>query len=255
MTLSEHNPDLRNQDCLEFLSSIKDNSVDLVIVDPPYFKILREDWDNQWGCEQKYLEWCALWTQECFRVLRPDSCFYCWGTTKSDTFLRYKLDVLNKIPQAYYQNWIIWSYDWGGRTKSKWPRKHEDLLMYSKGKKFPFYSDSIRVPYKMEKNCRKTAENNPLGKIPTDVWEKNNHTTSKEYVSWHKTQKPLSLLSRIIKAHTQPGDTVLDCFSGSGSTMIAAHALNRKFKGSEIHKEYYEKSLSRMKSLSSLSSL
>ena len=182
-------------------------------------------------------------------MLKPGKCFYVWGTTKQDTFLRYKLNVLNSIPGAYYQNWIIWAYDWGGRTKKKFPRKHEDLLMYSKGKEFPFYTDDIRVPYKMKKNVRAGAENNPLGKVPTDVWFKNNHTTSKEYAGWHSTQKPISLLERIVKAHTQPGETVLDCFNGSGSTMIACQNTGRSFKGCEFDEEYYNKSLERMKTL------
>jgi site-specific DNA-methyltransferase (adenine-specific) len=182
--------------------------------------------------------------------MKPETCFYVWGTTKTDTFLKYKLNTLNEIPGAVYQNWIIWAYDWGGRTKKKFPRKHEDVLMYSKGKEFPFYSDDIRVPYKMAKNVRSGASNNPLGKIPTDVWTKNNHTTSKEYAGWHSTQKPIALLERIIKAHTKPGDVVVDCFSGAGSTMIACNNLGRDFKGCEFDKEYVDKSLERLEKLS-----
>lgn len=182
--------------------------------------------------------------------MKPETCFYVWGTTKTDTFLKYKLNTLNEIPGAVYQNWIIWAYDWGGRTKKKFPRKHEDILMYSKGKEFPFYSDDIRVPYKMAKNVRSGASNNPLGKIPTDVWTKNNHTTSKEYAGWHSTQKPIALLERIIKAHTKPGDVVVDCFSGAGSTMIACNNLGRDFKGCEFDKEYVDKSLERLEKLS-----
>ena len=241
--------DLRNVDCLDLLSTIPDNSVDLVVVDPPYFQILKEKWDNQWKTENDYLQWCKEWTEECFRVLKPSRCFYVWGTTKTDTFLRYKLNVLNNMKDAYYRNWIIWSYDWGGRTKKTFPRKHEDLLMYSKGKEFIFNADDIRVPYKMKKNVRQGSQNNPKGKIPTDVWQKNNHTTSKEYAGWHPTQKPMSLLERIIKANTNPGDTVLDCFNGSGSTMIASKRSRRNFIGCELSKDYYIKSLERMKSL------
>ena len=242
--------DLQKKDCLEYLKTLENDSVDLAVIDPPYFEIISDDWDNQWKSEQEYLDWCQKWTEECFRVLKPGGCFYVWGTTKQDTFLRYKLDVLNKIPGAYYQNWIIWAYDWGGRTKKKFPRKHEDILMYSKGEKFLFNADDVRIPYKMKKNVRATAKNNPLGKVPTDVWFKNNHTTSKEYAGWHTTQKPIALLERIIKAHTQPGEVVLDCFSGSGSTMIAASNTGRSFVGCEFSDEYYNKSLERLETLS-----
>lgn len=242
---------IHHEDCLDFLSTIGDNSIDLVILDPPYFEISKEAWDNQWTSEADYLEWCRKWTVECVRVLKPNRCLYVWGTTKSDTFLRYKLDVLNTLPEMVYQNWIIWSYDWGGRTKLTFPRKHEDLLMYSKGDTFPFNSDAIRVPYKVKVNVNKERSNNPLGKVPTDVWEQNNHTASKEYVAWHSTQKPLALLERIIKANTNEGDTVLDCFSGSGSTAIACDNTKRQFIGCEKDAGYYEKSLIRRREFGS----
>jgi DNA modification methylase len=179
-------------------------------------------------------------------VLKPNRCLYVWGTTKSDTFLRYKLDILNSFSDLVYQNWIIWSYDWGGRTKKTFARKHEDLLMYSKGDSFLFNSDDIRIPYKMKANVRKGVQQNELGKIPTDVWQKNNHTTSKEYVNWHPTQKPLELLQRIIRANTNKNDVVLDIFNGSGSTTIAAINEGRRFIGCELDKEYYDKSLVRI---------
>ena len=233
---------------MELLRTLDDDSIDLVLTDPPYFGIVANDWDNQWEDETGYLEWCRAWTDECVRVLKPNRCMYVWGTTKTDTFLRYKLDVLNGLDEMTYQNWIIWAYDWGGRTKKTFPRKHEDLLMYSKGKEFLFNPDEVRIPYKMKTNVRKTAQNNPLGKIPTDVWTKNNHTTSKEYCGWHPTQKPVQLLERIILANTHPGDTVLDIFSGSGSTAYAAQKTGRRFVGCELDPVYFRKSLVRLNS-------
>jgi len=245
---------LENQDCLDFLDSLNDESVDLVLTDPPYFIGVDggKGWDSQWESEDEYLDWCKKWTTECFRVLKPNGCFYVWGTTKTDTFLRYKLEVLNRIDGFNYQNWIIWSYDWGGRTKESFPRKHEDLLMYSKGENFCFNSDDVRIPYKVKNSVRKGVKLNEKGKVPTDVWacvwEKNNHTTSREYCGWHPTQKPLGLLERIIKANTNVGDTVLDIFSGSGSTCIATNNCYRNFVGCEKDLEYYEKSIERIDS-------
>jgi DNA modification methylase len=240
------NIDLQNVDCIDFLRTLPDDSIDLVLTDPPYFGIVTHAWDNQWESEDAYLEWCRVWTTECVRVLKPSRCMYVWGTTKTDTFLRYKINVLNELDEMTYQNWIVWAYDWGGRTKKTFPRKHEDLLMYSKGTEFLFNADAIRIPYKMKTNVRKTAQNNPLGKIPTDVWTKNNHTTSKEYCGWHPTQKPVQLLERIILANTHPGDTVLDVFSGSGSTAAAAQKTEREFVGCELDPIYFQKSLERL---------
>ena len=239
-------------DCFELLDKIPDESVDLVLIDPPYFKVIKDDWDNQWVTEQEYLDWCSRWIQESVRVLKPGRCLYVWGTTKFDTFLRFKLDVLNCQPDLFYQNWIIWSYDWGGRTKKNFARKHEDILMYSKGKDFLFNADSVRIPYKMKQNVRKGAKNNPLGKIPTDVWQKNNHTTSREYAGWHPTQKPISLLERIILANTNHGDTVLDFFAGSGNTAIASIRHGRDFIGCELRDDYHKKSLARINCITSI---
>lgn len=286
------------QDCIEMLKSLDDESVDIAVLDPPYFEIVKDDWDNQWKSEQEYLDWCAEWTKETIRVLKPNKPLYVWGTTKTDTFLRYKLDVLNEQKELKYQNWIIWAYDWGGRTKKKFPRKHEDILVYSKGKDMDFFADQVLVERTVKKNMNIERKINLLnkhilqpdvekwsekdihswkkynydsktpdeltaelvkwqsksldfakGKIPTDVWTKNNHTTSKEYAGWHPTQKPISLLQRIIKGHTKEGDVVLDCFSGSGSTMIAAANCNRNFVGAEFSEEYCKKSLDRYNEL------
>jgi|TARA_B100000287_G_scaffold50770_1_gene44990 DNA modification methylase len=242
---------LENKDCIEFLKDIEDNSVDMVLTDPPYYIGYDggKGWDSAWETEKDYLDWCKEWTTECVRVLKPNRCLYVWGTTKTDTFLKYKLEVLNSFSDMFYQNWIIWSYDWGGRTRKTYARKHEDLLMYSKGEEFLFNSDDIRIPYIMKKSVRKGVELNEKGKIPTDVWNKNNHTTSKEYCGWHPTQKPIELLERIIKGNTNEGDIVLDIFSGSGSTAIASTNVGRKFMGSELDKDYYKKSLERINSL------
>ena len=237
---------LSNQDCLDFLETIDSNSVDLVLTDPPYFIGFDggKGWDSQWSSEAEYLHWCTQWTKECERVLKPNRMLLVFGTLKTDTFLKYKLDVLNTQTSLYPQNEIIWSYNWGGRTKKNFARKHEYAWCYSKGKKFLFNGDDVRVDRKVTKNLR-SGKNYTKGTIPTCVWEKNNHTTSKEYVNWHPTQKPLMILDRIIRAYTNPGDTVLDCFSGSGSTMIAAYNSKRNFIGSEISEEYCKKSKKR----------
>lgn len=286
---------LENKDCLDYLQTLDDNSVDLILTDPPYFEIVKNEWDNQWKTEQEYLDWCKEWTSECVRVLKPERCLYVWGTTKTDTFLKYKINVLNSFKELKYQNWIIWSYDWGGRPRNNFARKHEDLLMYSKGKNFLFNAEDVCIERAVKTNMGLERKKNLLkkkilgkeftdkdnnswktyrfdklepsdyqskldeleqkaikfanGKIPTDVWNKNNHTTSKEYCNWHPTQKPLELLERVIKANTNKGDIVLDIFSGSGSTAIATKNTGRIFYGCEKDKNYYEKSLDRISSL------
>ena len=65
--------ELKHADCLEYLKTLPDESIDLVVVDPPYFEIIKDAWDNQWASEKEYLAWCQQWTQECFRVMKPES--------------------------------------------------------------------------------------------------------------------------------------------------------------------------------------
>lgn len=239
---------LINGDCLNFLKNVKSESVDLVLTDPPYFISYDggKGWDSQWKNEDEYLSWCQEWTQECHRVLKPNRMMLVFGTLKTDTFIRYKLNVLNNIPDFHSQNEIVWSYNWGGRTKENFARKHEYAWCYSKGEKFLFNADDVRVERKQKINIR-TGQPFQKGTIPTCVWEKNNHTTSKEYVNWHPTQKPIEILNRAIRAYTNPGDTVMDIFSGSGSTMIACQQSDRLFIGSELDNEYYTKSIERYK--------
>jgi DNA modification methylase len=235
------------KDCLEFLSKLPDESIDLVLTDPPYFIGFDggKGWDRQWEKEADYLDWCSKWTKECVRVLKPERMFIVWGTLKTDTFLKYRLETADRNPQLVHQNEIIWSYNWGGRSKSNFARKHEYAWCWSKGKKFLFNDSDIRVERKLKKNIR-TGEDYAQGTIPTCVWEKNNHTTSKDFCGWHPTTKNLDVLERLIRAYTNEGDTVLDIFLGSGSTPLAAKRCSRVCTGSEKDEEYFEKMMVRL---------
>lgn len=236
----------KNIDCLEYLKSLPDNSIDLVLTDPPYFLgyDAGKGWDSQWSSDQDYLDWCKSWAVECARVLKPNRMMCVFGTLKFDNFLRFKIDILSKITDMHSSEEIIWSYNWGGRSKKNFARKHEYIWCFSKGKDFLFNADEVRVERKQKKNIR-TGEDYTQGTIPTCIWEKNNHTTSKEYCKWHPTQKPIEILERFIKAYTNPGDKVLDIFAGSASVMIACENTSRTFFGCELDEEYYELSKAR----------
>ena len=233
---------IENKDCLEYIKSLDDSSVDLVLTDPPYFIGFDggKGWDSCWSDETEYLDWCKEWTSECVRVLKDNRMLVVWGTLKTDTFLKYKLNVLNTFENMNGQNEIIWSYNWGGRAKTNFARKHEYAWCYSKGKDFLFNDKDIRVERKVKKNLR-TGKEHKEGTIPTCIWEKNNHTTSKDFIGWHPTTKNLDILDRIIRAYTNENDTVLDIFMGSGSTAISCLRTNRKYLGCELDKEYYDK--------------
>jgi site-specific DNA-methyltransferase (adenine-specific) len=128
-----------------------------------------------------------------------------------------------------FLNEIIWAYDYGARSKSRWPAKHDNILVYVKNPK-TYYFDSKEVdrePYMAPGLV--TKEKAALGKLPTDVWW---HTivspTGKEKTGY-PTQKPEGILRRIISASSKPGDTVLDFFGGSGTTAAVAAKLDRRF--------------------------
>ena len=237
---------IRNQDCLEYLKTLDSNSVEMILTDPPYFIGYDggKGWDKQWKSEEDYLAWCDLWTKECVRVLKPNGMMIVWGTLKTDTFIKYKL-MLSANKDLVSQNEIIWSYNWGGRSKSNFARKHEYAWCYSKGKDFTFNANEVLIERKMKKNIRSGADYK-AGTIPTCIWEKNNHTGSKDFIGWHPTTKNLDILTRLILAYTNKNETILDIFLGSGSTAVAAIRTGRKIIGCELDAEYYELMMQRL---------
>ena len=246
---------IQQKDCLKYLETVEDNSVDMILTDPPYFIGFDggEGWDSQWKTERDYLKWCNHWTNHLVRVLKPNRMMIVWGTLKTDTFLKYKL-MLSLFDQLRPQNEIVWSYNWGGRSKNNFARKHEYAWCYSKGDEFLFNDSDIRVERKVKKNLR-TGKDYTQGTIPTCVWEKNNHTTSKDHCGWHPTTKNLEILQRMIKAYSNENDTILDIFMGSGSTAIACKLTNRNYIGCELNKNYIKLMQERIESYATLSTV
>tara|TARA_R110002072_G_scaffold222979_1_gene380093 strand:+ start:69 stop:854 length:786 start_codon:yes stop_codon:yes gene_type:complete len=242
--------EIKNSNCLDYLATLPDNSVDMVLTDPPYSIGFDggKGWDSQWKNEEEYLTWCAGWTRECLRVLKPDRMMIVWGTLKTETSIKYKLQTSAYIREAHNgspQNEIIWGYNWGGRIKNNFARKHEYAWCWSKGKEFLFNADDVRVERKVKKNLR-TGMPYEKGTIPTSIWTKNNHTTSKDYIGWHPTTKNIDILKRMILAYTNEGDVVLDVFMGSAATAVAALRTGRNYLGCENDKEYLDKSKERI---------
>jgi site-specific DNA-methyltransferase (adenine-specific) len=163
-----------------------------------------------------------------------------------------------------FVNQIIWAYTQGGKSKTRFAKKHDILYWYSKTDKWKFYGDRVKVPYEVTSPNAKSAFTKvdsdgrlykesygsgskkkykyyaDEGKIPNDWWSDiynfsgRKTTTSSEYTGY-STQKPESLLNRIILATTDEGDKVLDPFLGSGTTAVVAHKLNREYIGIDIN--------------------
>ena len=161
------------------------------------------------------------------RVLAADGSLYFHIDYRESHYCKLLLDGI--FGRECFLNEVIWAYDYGARTKKRWPPKHDTILVYVKDpERYTFNYDEIeRIPYLSpglvgpEKAAR--------GKTPTDTWW---HTivspTGREKLGY-PTQKPLGILRRIIQASSNPGDLILDFFAGSGTTGAAAHELGRRF--------------------------
>ena len=147
-----------------------------------------------------------------------------------DAQVEAQVDGLDGIfGRASFQNEIIWAYDYGARATKRWPAKHDNILWYSRSPtRYTFHFDAIdRIPYMAPSLVG--PEKAARGKIPTDVWFITVVPTNSREKSGYPTQKPLKLLERIVRVHSNPGDLVLDFFAGSGTTGAAAAKLGRRF--------------------------
>ena len=242
-------------DNLPILQSLPSEAVALIYIDPPFntgkrqartqLKTVRDAEGDRTGFKGQryktvrlgaqsyadifddYLEFLEPRLIEAKRLLTPNGSLYFHIDYRESHYCKLLLDQI--FGRESFLNEIIWAYDYGARTKKKWPAKHDTIFWYAKDPaNYIFNYESIdRIPYMApglvgpEKAAR--------GKTVTDVWW---HTivspTGKEKTGY-PTQKPLGILKRIIAASSNEGDTVLDFFAGSGTTGEAAHQLGRKF--------------------------
>ena len=153
-------------------------------------------------------------------------------------YVKVALDGL--LGRDHFRNEIIWAYDFGGRPKRWWPAKHDTLLWYVLDpKRYVFqFEEMDRIPYMAPGLVGK--EKAARGKTPTDVWWHTIVPTNGKEKTGYPTQKPLGVLDRIIKVHSEPGDTVLDFFAGSGTTGESAARLGRGFVLIDEHHEAIE---------------
>jgi site-specific DNA-methyltransferase (adenine-specific) len=242
-------------DNLAVLQSIPGASIQLIYVDPPFntgrvqsrgsSTTTRTETGNRIGFKgQRYEivketvlsyddEFKDYWSfleprlEEAWRILNETGTLYLHLDYRESHYAKVLLDAL--FGRECFLNEIIWAYDYGGKAKSRWPSKHDTILVYVKNPdKYYFNNETVdREPYMAPGLV--TPEKVAKGKLPTDVWW---HTivspTGKEKTGY-PTQKPLGILRRIIQASSKEGDTVLDFFAGSGTTGHAASSLNRNF--------------------------
>ena len=242
-------------DNLAILKSIPSESVQLIYIDPPFntgrtqtrgtTTTTRTDTGNRVGFKGKRYdvvretvlsyddEFEDFWSfleprlEEAWRLLNETGTLYLHLDYREAHYAKVLLDAL--FGRECFWNEIIWAYDYGGKSKNKWPSKHDTILVYVKDPaKYYFNSTEVdREPYMAPGLV--TPEKVEKGKLPTDVWW---HTivspTGKEKTGY-PTQKPKGILRRVIQASSKPGDLVLDFFAGSGTTGAVAAELGRNF--------------------------
>jgi site-specific DNA-methyltransferase (adenine-specific) len=161
------------------------------------------------------------------RCLTPDGSLFVHLDCREVHYVKVALDRL--LGRDRFKNEIIWAYDYGGRSKTRWPAKHDTLLWYALDPNdYVFNFDEMdRIPYMAPGLVSK--EKAKRGKTPTDVWWHTIVPTSGHEKTGYPTQKPLGVLRRVVKVHSRPGDVVLDFFAGSGTTGVAAALEGRGF--------------------------
>ena len=224
-----------NEDCIVNMKQIDSESVDLIIADPPYFRMVKDDWDNQWKNEDEFYNWCQEWLIECKRILKVTGSIYVYG---GSPFIFEICSIMRKI-QLRFTNAIVWYFGTGMGGTKKYRIEHENLLFFTKDDKYTYNSDLIRVPYESLK-AGGGRVHNQLGKTCGTVWRISRVQRNAKDFTGHSTQKPLEICNRIIKVSSNEGDLVYIPFGGSGSEIVSCIKNNRNYIATETNNGYIE---------------
>ncbi len=231
-----------NEDVLKGIDKIEDNSIDLIIADPPYG--LGKDYGNDSDrlANKEHLEWNYKWIDAVIPKLKESGSFYIFLTWQYSpeifSYMKTKLEMLNEI---------IWDRrvpSMGGSTR-KFSSVHDTIGFFAKDRRqYYFDLDSIRIPYDAKTKKARTRSIFvgkkwlELGYNPKDIWSISRiHAQSPEREK-HPTQKPLELVDRIIRSSCEKDGVVLDPFMGTGTTAISAINNKRNYIGFELNAEY-----------------
>lgn len=232
-----------NIDCIEYMKTLPNECVDLIIADPPYNRNVAT-WDNI--KEDRYIELLAELAKESKRILKDDGSIFIYNQQPMASLM---FNIFYK--ELIYIDEIVWHYkNGGGNPKNKCKNAHQLLYWFSKSKKYKCNIDSIRQPYSgtraiykgnIDKNPKKAWVPNEKGALPTNVWEisivRQKESTDLVKIS---VQKPLEICDRIIKVASNPNDLVYIPFAGSGSEIVSCIKNNRNYIATELNKEYIE---------------
>ncbi len=232
------NIEILQGEAIEKLKELANESVDLVIADPPYN--LNKDYGNKSDSKSfdEYITFTKEWTAEASRILKPTGTIYVFMGFR---FISYLYQILENDNSLNFNNWICWFYTQGIGKKKGFSPRHDDILMFTKSKDFTFNLDAVRVPQKYYRSI-----NNMRGANPGDVWEFSHIHYCQENRQNHPTQKPEGLMERMVLASSNENDLVIDPFSGSGTTLRVCQQLSRNCIGIELNEEYIKMTENRL---------
>lgn len=237
-------------DSIDWLKSLESQSADLIFADPPY-NIKKADWDNFENQEQ-YIEWSLQWIGEASRILKQTGSLYICGFSEI-------LADLKHPASTYFKGcrWLIWHYKNKANLGGDWGRSHESIIHFRKSDGIKINIDDVRISYGAHtlkypshpqaktsaygKGSTKKRDNwtpNSKGAKPKDVIEIPTTCNGMGETTPHPTQKPEELLRKFVLASSNEGDLVIDPFSGSGTTILVAEQLNRRWLGCDLNMEY-----------------
>lgn len=223
------------EDCLVGMRKIDDESIDMILCDLPFFRVAKEQWDNNWENENKYLEWINLLLVEYNRILKDNSNLFLF------TSRQYNRKICNLLDSFFIEKRIIiWSRkrNFNNTRGRALASGYEPICFYSKGSDSTFNNIKIQTENKRKEYLTGILKD---GITLSDVWNDIpalSHN-SKEKLN-HPTQKPLKLIERIIQLGSNETNIVLDNCAGSGTTLLAAKNLKRNFIGFENNEEYFK---------------
>jgi len=243
-------------DSLQWLASLDEASVDLVFADPPY-NLKKADWDT-FASQADYIDWSIQWIQQAARILKPSGCLYIMGFSEI-------LADLKRPSLQYFQacRWLVWHYKNKANLGHDWGRAHESILLLRKSASAKINIDRIRIPYgnhtlKYPAHPQAATSQygdgkprdrwlpHPLGAKPKDVIELPTTCNGMAEKTKHPTQKPEALLRKLVFAASDRGDTVVDPFSGSGTTLVVAEQAGRNWLGCDLNPEYNTWAIARL---------
>ena len=226
-----------------FQSTLEDNSVKLLLIDPPFFEITKEKWDNQWKDEKEFVNWLTDIVEQFYTALTLDGSILMFGGMGRHG-CHPLFEVVKRLEKTYFfRNWITWKKRRAYGKSHDYLYCREEIIWLSRSDERT--SITFNIPLLDEKrgyagyNSKYPAKSE--FKRVSNVWNDIDPSELDLIVEdcpelmrpERAAQKPQKLLTRLIETHSDPGDLVVDCFSGYGSTGIAALAIGRRFQGCE----------------------